>query len=119
MKGSKTPTFGDRLKTAALAKQAHVARFRARPAADDPAVLEQRAARQAVAAAREQRLAERAAEKRAEELRIIAEDAAREAAAKAAREARQLREANEQAELEAQRKAERDARYAARKKRKA
>jgi Family of unknown function (DUF6481) len=119
MKGFKTPTFSDRLKTAASARDAHVARFRARPAADDPVVLEQKAARLAAAAERELRVAERAAAKRAEELRLLAEQSALETAERAEREARQLREADEQAELQAQRKAARDARYAARKKRKA
>ena len=119
MKGFKTPTFSDRLKTAASAREAHVVRFRARPAVDDPVVLEQKAARQAAVAARELRIAERTAAKRAEELRIVAENAAREAAERAAREARQVREAGEQAEIEAQRKTARDARYAARKQRKA
>jgi hypothetical protein len=119
MKGFKTPTFSDRLKTAASAKEAHVVRFRARPAADDPAVLEQRAARQAAAAERELRAGERAEAKRAEEMRLLTEQAAHEAAERSAREARQLREADEQVELEAQRKASRDARYAARKQRRA
>ena len=119
MKSFKAPTFSDRLKTAASAKEAHVSRFRARPAADDPVVIEQKAVRQAAAAARELRIAERTAAKRAEALRIVAEEAAREAATRSAREARQVREAGEQAEIQAQRKAARDARYAARKQRKA
>jgi hypothetical protein len=119
MKAFKNPTFSERLKTAASAKDAHVARFRARPAPDDPGILAQRAARQAAAVARELRAAERIEARRSEVLRMEAEQAASETAARAERDARQLREAKEQAELEAQHKAARDARYAARKSRKA
>jgi hypothetical protein len=119
MTAFRNPTFSDRLKTAASARDAHLARFRARPAADDPAVLQQRAARQAVASARELRAAERIESRRAEELRCESEQAARATEAKAEREARQLHEAVEQAALQEQRKAARDARYAARKSRKA
>jgi hypothetical protein len=119
MKSSKTPSFSDRLGAAAKAKQAALERFRAQPASDDPAMVEKRAARQALAAARELR----ADERRAQALR---DEEAAEAAAAAAREteirereARQLREGEEQAALEAERKAARDSRYAARKARKA
>jgi hypothetical protein len=118
MRAFKNPTFSERLKTAASARDAHVARFRARPAADDPVVLEQRAARQAAAFARELRASERLEARHAEEQRSEAEQAVRETAAKAQREARQVSEANEQVELQAQRKVARDARYAARKQRK-
>ena len=38
MKGYKEKTFGDRISAAATARQAALERFRARPAADDPAV---------------------------------------------------------------------------------
>jgi hypothetical protein len=118
MRGFKEKSFAERLNSSASAKQAMLHRFKARPAADDPAVVEQRAARQALVAAREQRLAERAAAK--------AEQRAREAAEEAERIARDRQEAAERAEreaaeaiaLEADRKAKRDARYAARKARK-
>src|SRR3954469_9440529 len=49
----------DRLEAAAKARQATLARFRARPAADDPVVLARQAARRAVIQAREVRLNER------------------------------------------------------------
>lgn len=118
MKSYKEASFNERRDAAAKAKQEALQRFRARPGADDPAVVEQRAARQAVVAAREARIAERTAAKLAAQ--------AREAAEKAEREARERQEAAEQAErdaaakiaLEAQQKAARDARYAARKARK-
>ena len=42
MKGYKEKTFGDRISAAATARQAALERFRARPAADDPAVLRRR-----------------------------------------------------------------------------
>jgi hypothetical protein len=118
MKGFKEKSFHERLSTAAQAKQATLQRFRARPGPDDPAVVEQRAARQAVAAARDARIAEREAAKRAAR--------AREAAEQEERAAQVLREAAAQAErdaaqaeaLKAEQKAARDARYAARKARK-
>jgi hypothetical protein len=119
MKAFKDPTFSDRLGTSTAAKNAALERFRARPAADDPAVVEQRAARAAVAAERELRAAERAEARRAEIERQVAEQAASELAQRVEREARQIREADEQAALEAQRKVDRDNRYAARKARKA
>jgi hypothetical protein len=118
MSGFKDKGFGDRLGTAASAKKAALDKFRARPAADDPAVIERREERQAISAAREVRLAERAAAQLAEEARKVADQAA----AEEERVAREEREAIEKAEreitLEAEQKAARDARYAARKARK-
>ena len=114
MKAFRIPTFGERLATATTAKKVTLERFRARPAANDPAVVEQRAARRAAAAARELRAAERLEARRAEE---AAELAASELAVRE-REARQLQEADEQVVLAAQRKTARDIRYAARKARK-
>jgi hypothetical protein len=105
------PTFSERRETATTAKNAALARFRARPASNDPAVVEQRAARQAAAATREVRAAERLEVRRADDVGQAAE--------LAAGEARQSREADEQVVLEARRKAARDMRYAARKVRKA
>jgi hypothetical protein len=111
-------SFSERLSTAADAKKAMVDKFRARPAADDPAVMERRAARQAISDARQARIEKRAAERLAEEAREAAERKARDAA----EHERRVREAAEAAEreaaLEAERKAARDARYAARKARK-
>jgi hypothetical protein len=106
--------FDDRLSAAAAAKQALLERFRARPAADDPAEIERQAALKAIADARDARAAERKALKDAEAARIAAE-----AAAKRTQEQIAAAEAKARAlALEAERKAARDARYAARKARK-
>jgi len=143
MKGFKDKSFSERLSTAAEAKQAKLKLLLNKPAADDPAVLRRNAERQAIAAAREIRAAERAAAKRAEQAREAAAAAelaarqqreaeereaarraeeAREAAEQVERAAREQREAAEKAEqaaaLAAAQKAARDARYAARKARK-
>ena len=104
MGGFKEKTFGERLSASGDAKKAALAKFLARPGADDPAVVARRAARETLNAAREVRLAERAAERAAEEARQLVEQAAL-AAEKAIADAA----------LEAKRKADRDARYAARK----
>ena len=66
MSGFRDVSFAERQKTAARAKQAHVEKFRSMPAGDDPRVVEMRAARQAVSAAREARAAERKAEREAQ-----------------------------------------------------
>jgi hypothetical protein len=112
MSGFREPGFADRQKAAQQAKQAILEKFRAQPGADDPAVKERQAEREAQAAARakakEAREAEKAA-KKAEEERLAAE-----AAAQAAREKEEA--AARETALEAERKAARDARYAARKK---
>ena len=114
--------FGDRLATAAEARKAALAKFKAKPGTDDPAVLARQAERRAVQAAREVRTVERQAERaRVEEAETAArtEREAREAADEAAREEREAVAAAEAAEREAalgvERKAARDARYAARK----
>jgi len=106
--------FDDRISAAAAAKQALLERFRARPAADDPAEIARQAALKAIADARDARAAERKAAKDAEAARLAAEQAARRA---------QELEAATQAKAraaaaEAERKVARDAKYAARKARK-
>jgi hypothetical protein len=108
--------FRDRLTAAAQAKKAALDKFRARPAADDPAVIEQQAARQALSEARDVRTVARKAA-REEEAAQRAATAEREAAEKVTRDAdeKATREARE-ASLKAEQKAARDARYAARKK---
>lgn len=123
--------FSERRNAANEARKALLERFKAKPAADDPAVLARQAERKAILEARaireaekqkqkQERLAREAAEKAARE---AAEEAARlEAEAKAAAEAK-IREAEENERIarvladEAERKAKRDARYAARKSR--
>jgi hypothetical protein len=122
MGGFKDPDFLQRQSAAANAKKAALERYRAGTAADNPAVAERAAARQAVATAREQRAAARqaakgaaalAAAKEAERAREAAKEVAREAAAAAERE--RAEQAAREAALEGERKAARDARYAARK----
>lgn len=117
------------LPAAAAAKQALLARFRARPAADDPAVQARLAEQKAVADARDARGAERKAARDAEAARVAderaiaaAQDAVRlaeEAAAAIIRQEEEQRRAVEAAarkvEAEAAAKARRDAKYAARK----
>jgi hypothetical protein len=88
--------FSERLSTAADARRATLERFRTKPGPDDPAVVERRAARQAISAAREARVAARQAALEAEAARQAAEQADHDAALEAA-----------------DRKAARDARYAA------
>jgi Family of unknown function (DUF6481) len=103
--------FDDRLSAAAAAKQALLERFRARPAADDPAEIARQAALKSIADARDARAAERKAIKDAEIARLAAEEAARKAQAEAAAKEAKARAAAQEAE----RKAARDAKYAARK----
>jgi hypothetical protein len=119
----------ERRNAANEAKKALLERFKAKPAADDPAVLARQAERKAILEARAIREAEKARLKQEKLAREAAEKAAREAAAEAARleaEAKakaeaKIREAEENERIarllaeEAERKAKRDARYAARK----
>ena len=110
--------FGERLQVSQSAKQAMVAKFHQRPRPDDPAVSERRAARAAVSAARDVRVAEREAQRVAEEARIAQVREAQAAdRADQERHAAAEKEADD-ARQEAERKAARDARYAARKARK-
>ena len=81
MNGPKNTDFADRLSAAANAKKAQLERAaRARSAAESPAAVERRLARDAVRAARDARMAERKATK----LAIEAQQAAALAAAQAA-----------------------------------
>ena len=129
MSGFRDQGFGDRRSAADSACKAMQQRFHATAGADDPALVEQKAARQAISAAREVRLAERVANKAAEAERgaleracEAAEQKARETAERELRlqqEAREIVErAERQATLQVEQKAARDARYAARKARK-
>jgi hypothetical protein len=106
--------FGERLQAASQARQAMLKRAE-KPAADDPQVLQRKAERQAIAAAREARIAAKA--------QAAIEQRAREEAEKAEQEAISALKAREEADMavasQAEQKAMRDARYAARKKRKA
>jgi hypothetical protein len=121
------PRFTDhdvskRLAAAKSAKQELMARFRARPAEDDPAVIERKAARLATSQARAARIAEREAADLARAERQAIEEKVREAEASqlalelAEREAAERRaEADREVALLAEQKIARDARYAARK----
>jgi len=66
MSGFRDKGFGDRLSTANSARKAMQQRFQAKAGADDPALAERKAARQATSAAREVRRAERETAKAAE-----------------------------------------------------
>ncbi|ACL55871.1 DUF6481 family protein [Methylobacterium nodulans] len=114
----KEEPFGTRLKSAADAKQAMLARFQTRSTGDDAALASRRAERQAIVEARNIRLAEREAARRAEAARVETEQA-RVREQEAADQARDAAEASARAlALQAEQKAARDARYAARKARK-
>lgn len=118
----KERNFADRRQSADEAKKALLEKFKARPAADDPAVQARAAERKAIAEAREKRETERREQKRLKAEQEARERTEREQAAELA--ARTEAQAKEQAEQdmvarlladEAERKAKRDARYAARK----
>ena len=114
MSGFKEPDFADRQKAALEARRNLLDKFRAQPAADDPAVVKRRAEREAIAAKREE--ARQAREAAQAEQKRRDEEAA---AAEAIRLAREKEEETERlAALELEQKAKRDARYAARKKKK-
>lgn len=129
MNQRKNETVSDRLSSAAKAREAMLERFRNRPNADDPAVVERLEAQKAIIAARDARNAERRAAAEVEAARIAAEKAElkrqqeREAAEELVRQARKVAEiATADADyksralaLAAKQKAARDARYAARK----
>ena len=110
MKAPKHDRFNERLTTAADAKASLLAKFRARPAADSPAVLERQAAQKAFNDAREARAAERWAARAADAAKQAAEEKAR-LAQETARVAEETARATAAA---ADQKAARDARYAAR-----
>ncbi|MGO8740557.1 DUF6481 family protein [Rhodoblastus sp.] len=137
MPAFKGASFQDRQKSTAEAKKALLEKFKARPAADDPVVIEREAQRREIAAAREARVAGRDARLRAEADERARQEAEKQAALQArlkvdeeAREADSIVEAarlqleaeaaiQTKALLEIEKRAERDARYAARKGRKA
>jgi hypothetical protein len=88
MNGPKNTDFADRLSAAANAKKAQLERAaRARSAAESPAAVERRSARDAVRVARDARIAERTATKLAIEAQQAAALAAAQATEAAAREA--------------------------------
>jgi len=110
----KDDELAGRLNKAASARSATLAKFRAKPGADDPAEIQRRAARQEIVKARDFRTAARSAE----EARKIAERSAHEAAEQARRLVQEQQDAAKSELHRAKQKAYRDARYAARKQRK-
>jgi hypothetical protein len=110
--------FSERQRASADAKTALLAKFKTRPALDDPEVLARQAERKAIAEAREIRMAERRKQREEEAARVAAEQAAA-LAAEAVRKAELETAAKEAARQEAlaklEQKAARDKRYAARK----
>lgn len=113
-----TDKLEDRLQTQRAAKQAMLARIAARPSADDPVMMQKKAERQAILAAREVRRAQAEIQKKAqaEVLREKALADARLAEEQKEQDARDaILAAEREAELKIQQKAARDARYAARK----
>ena len=118
MAGYKDPKFSDRLSAAATAKQAALAKFRAAPKPDDPAVQARVAAQLELVKAREERAAVRQAAREAEAARVAAEQARlaeEEAARVREQQALEAELAAKALALKARQKEERDARYAARK----
>lgn len=73
---NQSDTFGSRMDSAASANAAALARFKARPAANDPEVIERLAKQKAVSDARDARQAERKAAREDEAVRVAAEQAA-------------------------------------------
>jgi hypothetical protein len=111
----KEAPFDERLRSAAEARQAMMARIQTRSTQDGPALAARRAERQAIIDARSIRLAEREATRRAEAAHAEAEQA-RVREQEAADQARAAAEASARAlVLRAEQKAARDARYASRK----
>jgi len=115
MSNYKDQGFNERLGNAANAKRILLEKFKTQPRPDDPAIVEQRLARQALVAARDARMAERKAARAAEAARTAAEKVTRDAALKAEQALHAAAAERARIELLAQQKAARDARYAARK----
>lgn len=110
--------LNERRAAAAEARKLLLKKFDSAPKADDPEVVAKRLEREAIAAAREARKAERDRLAEEERLRKLAEAEAIAQAAAAEADARAAEANNRIARVvldEAERKAERDRRYAARK----
>ncbi|HZK89647.1 MAG TPA: DUF6481 family protein [Stellaceae bacterium] len=121
MKRSKEKGFEDRLTAAANARKAQLEKFLAKSAANAPGLAERQSARQAVATARDIRVAERKAVRLESEAQAAAASAARAAALAAEQTARDAAAAEQVARdaadallRQAEQKSARDSRYAAR-----
>ena len=118
MRHLKEGDFSERRKTALEAKKQLLEKLKNAPKPDDPEMVAKRAERAAIAAAREERRAERERLAREEAERLKAEAAAQAEAERLRKEAEEREEADRLIAEEAAKKAERDRRYAARKMRK-
>src|SRR5215218_3434353 len=96
MSGHKDKKFSERLSTAADAKKALLDKFRARPAADDPAVVARQEARHAISDARDARVAEQEIARAEQQAARLAQDA-QEAAEREARETVEQEQRNREA----------------------
>ncbi len=108
----KEKSFVEQRNAAQEARERMLARFKSRPKADDPAMIAARAEREALAKARETRIAERETARREAEEKLRQEQLVREEAARQEQAAREAAEAAAKAEAEAVRRAE-EARIAA------
>lgn len=118
MAGFKDNNFIERRDAALKAKQDLLAKFKARPPADDPRLIKLAEERRVIAEARAIREAEREKRRQEELLRMAEEERLRkleEEARIAAEKAAALAAIKAEQELKEQQKAARDARYAARK----
>lgn len=122
MSNNNDPSFQDRRNHASAAKKSLLAKFRTALNPDDPVAIEKRRQREAIVAARSERVAQREAARKEHERELtkqatIAAAAAEEAKRIAAEQATlaAAEQAERDAALKAEQKAARDARYAARK----
>lgn len=103
MKNLNDRSFTDRQANSANAKKALLERFKARPGPDDPVMVQRRAEREAVAAARAARDAEKAALKAEQDRLAEIERLAREEAERQAEIEREIQRKAEQAKRDAER----------------
>lgn len=103
MKNLNDRSFTDRQANSANAKKALLERFKARPGPDDPVMVQRRAEREAVAAARMARDAEKAAIKAEQDRLAEIERLAREEAERQAEIEREVQRKAEQAKRDAER----------------
>ena len=118
MREFKGANLSNRLEDAKRAKQALLRKAGEAPKLDDPAVVAQRAAKQAAAIKHDAERARRAEQKAIQAKEQAEREAAEQVERKALAESAKLKSAEQQVALAAEQKAARDARYAARKNRK-
>ena len=103
MKNPNDRHFTDRQANSANAKKALLERFKKRPGPDDPVMVQRRAEREAIAAARAERDAKKEAERLEAERIAAIEQAAREEAERLAEIEREVQRKAEQAKRDAER----------------